>query len=84
MKNDQTPNSTEDKPITTAKTLAIALEFGFIIAIPLLILTLAGKWLSARYDNQLFLYGGIVLAIVSSTVFLTLRIYKVYKELINK
>lgn len=84
MKNDQTPNSTEENPLTTAKTLAIALEFGFIIAIPLLVLTFGGKWLASHYDNQLFLYGGIVLAIVFSTVFLTLRIYKIYKELIKK
>lgn len=82
--SDQIPPNNEKPAFTTAKTLAIALEFGFIIAIPLLGLTVAGKWLSAKYQNELFLYGGIVLAIVASTIFLVMRIRKIYKELIDK
>ncbi len=82
--SDQIPPNNEKYTLTTAKTLAIALEFGFIIAIPLLAFTIAGKWLSTRYQNELFLYGGIVLAIMASTIFLVLRIRKIYKELINK
>ncbi len=81
---DQIPNNNEKNDFTPYKSLVIALEFGFIIAIPLLALTYAGKWLSEKYDNNLFLYGGIALAIISSTTFLILRVYKIYKELINK
>lgn len=82
--SDQIPTNKEKNTLNTARTLAIALEFGFIIAIPLLVLTLVGKWLSSRYQNELFLYAGIILAIVSSVAFLSIRINKIYKELIKK
>ena len=77
MKNDQTPNSTEDKPITTAKTLAIALEFGFIIAIPLLTFIFLGKYLNKRYDQTFFTIIGVLLALTVSTIWL----YKKIKDL---
>lgn len=84
MKTDQIPSNHKKTALTTSKTLVIALEFGFIIAIPLLALTTLGKWLANRYDNQLFLFVGIILAIVSSTLFLLFRVYKIYKELIDQ
>ncbi len=84
MNTDQIPPNNKKSALTTSKTLVIALEFGFIIAIPLLALTTLGKWLANQYDNQLFLFVGIVLAIVFSTLFLSLRVYKIYKELIDQ
>ena len=81
---DQIPNNNEKFGITTAKTLAIAIEFGFIIALPLFGLTTLGKWLAVKYDNPLILFGSIIIAIIVSTTVLAIRIYKIYKELIKK
>lgn len=84
MKTDQIPTNNEKTSLTTSKTLVIALEFGFIIAIPLLLFTSGGKWLANHYDNQLYLYLSVIVAIISSTLVLSIRVYKIYKELINK
>lgn len=81
--SDQIPTNNEKTAITLGKTLAIALEFGFIIAIPLLALTTLGKWLAGKYDNQLFLYAAIVLALISSVTLLVWRVFKIYKEIIK-
>ncbi|MBU1915553.1 AtpZ/AtpI family protein, partial [Patescibacteria group bacterium] len=44
-------------------------EFGFIIAAPIVILALLGKWLDGRYDTApLFLVSGFILAALLSAV----------------
>lgn len=81
---DQIPDNNEKKSPYSARTLAIAVEFGFIIAVPLAATTILGKWLSLKFDQPLYLYGAIVLAIILSTSILTIRIKKIYDEIIKK
>ncbi|QQS23402.1 hypothetical protein IPM19_02475 [bacterium] len=81
---DQIPDNNEKKPAYSARTLAIAVEFGFIIAIPLAGTTLLGKWLSVKYDQPFYLYGAIIVAIILSSTILTVRIKKIYDEIIKK
>ena len=48
--------------------LSIGLELAYIIALPVIVLGLAGKWLDERYSTiPLFTLVGIVFAIVSTT-----------------
>lgn len=75
--------SKSDKQITTVKTLSFAIQFGFMIVIPLLVLAFTGKWLSARYDNPIYLYAGLILALLISTVWFYKRISDLYKDFID-
>jgi hypothetical protein len=70
--NEPKPNI----PTITKWTMAsLAAEFGFIIAIPLVVLGLLGKWLDARIDTfPLFTLAGIVLAVVSTSVWMYKRL----------
>ncbi len=50
----------------------LALDMGYIIAVPLVVLGLLGKYLDGKYSTEPFLtLGGIILAIVLTTVWLT-------------
>lgn len=71
----------ERSNLTTRKTLALALEFGFIIALPLVAFSLLGKWLAEKYDTKLFLYAGILLAVTSSTLWLYRRMKEIFDEI---
>jgi hypothetical protein len=68
----------------TKSALVLALEFGFIIALPLVVFSLLGKWLEAKYHTNLFLLGGLILAIVSSTIWLYRRIKQIFEEIKTK
>ena len=72
----------EDKNMNKWAMLNLATELGFIIALPIVVLALGGKWLDHRMHNTTpwFTLLGIVLAITSTTVWLTQRI----KAIINK
>lgn len=86
MTNQETKEEiakTEKKKITFLKSLSFALQFGFMIAIPLVIFAGLGKWLSNRYDNQVFLYGGLILALTSSAIWFYQRINSLYKDFID-
>lgn len=63
--------------------LAFTLEFGLMIVIPLLILGLGGKWLTQKYDNPAFLYGGVVLAVIISTAWAIKKINDIYNDFIK-
>jgi undecaprenyl pyrophosphate phosphatase UppP len=53
--------------------LGVAFEMGFIIALPIVLLAAAGKWLDARHHTHVWLYVGIVLALASSVTWLFQR-----------
>lgn len=58
----------------------LAFELGFIIALPLVGLALAGKWLDERFGTEPWLtLAGILLAIVATTIWLI----KKFKEMIK-
>lgn len=57
--------------------LRIIGEFGFIIAVPVVLLALLGEWLDAKYETApLFLVAGFVLAALLSGI----SIYRRAKE----
>ncbi len=68
---------------TTMKSLSFAIQFGFMIVVPLLVFAFAGKWLSAHYNNQIYLYAGLILALLTSTVWFYKKISDLYKDFIE-
>ncbi len=80
--NDQNHSNKEQKnALTTRLVIAIAVEFGFIIAIPLVVFGFFGKWMANRYDNKLFIAASLVLSLLISTIFLYRQINQLYKKL---
>jgi LPXTG-motif cell wall-anchored protein len=69
-----------DDPMSKWRLASLASEMGFIIALPLLVFTLLGKKLDLRFGTTPWLtLAGIVLAISSTTLWLTRR----FRELIK-
>ncbi len=69
---DEKPNKPQ---MNKWSMISLATEFGFIIALPLVIFALLGKWL----DHKLGIYPwltlvGIVIAIVCTTVWMTKKL----------
>lgn len=59
----------------------LAAELGFIIAVPIVVLGLLGKYLDARWGTHPYLkLAGLVLAIISSSYWLYLRFSDVFKS----
>ena len=68
---DQKPNN----PIDKWRMASLAGEMGFIIALPLLLFIFIGKKLDVRFHSTPWLtLLGIILAIASTTVWLTKRL----------
>ncbi|OGE81077.1 MAG: hypothetical protein A3H72_03235 [Candidatus Doudnabacteria bacterium RIFCSPLOWO2_02_FULL_48_8] len=69
------------KDLNKWRIASLALEMGFIIALPLVAFGLLGKWLDAKWDSEPWMaLVGILLAIVATTVWLIRR----FRELISK
>lgn len=60
--------------------MSVAFELGFIIALPIVILGMAGKWLDQRNHTGYFIYLGIALAVLSTSIWMYAR----FAELIRK
>ncbi len=80
--NNQNKNQKKQSVYSAAgaQAMTIAFELGFIIALPIVAMALAGKWLDDKYHAGYFIYIGIALAVVSSTIWLAAR----FKGLIDK
>jgi hypothetical protein len=74
------PKQNEKQEMGKKIMIAFALEFGLMIVIPLLVFGLGGKWLAQKYDNPAFLYGGVVLAVIISTVWAIKKINGIYND----
>ena len=59
--------------VESAIVMGVALELGFIIAIPIVVLGTLGKWLDVRHHTTVWVYVGIVLALASSVTWLFQR-----------
>ena len=73
----------DKKKITFLKSLSFALQFGFMIVLPLVFFAFLGKWLSAKYENPVFLYAGLILALTTSAIWFYIRINSLYKDFID-
>jgi 4-amino-4-deoxy-L-arabinose transferase-like glycosyltransferase len=85
----ESPNQTEaskkeQKHMTFMKALGISTEFGFVIVLPLLVFTFVGRWLDNRYDKNYFVLLGIVLALLTSSIWLFKVIGDLLKEFKDK
>ena len=77
MGDDKTSKSNQRRLML--KTLNLGLEFGFIIALPLVALGLLGKYIDQRHHTKYFVLIGILLALTTSSVWF----YKRIKDILN-
>lgn len=71
----------EYKTFTFMKALTLSMEFGFIIVLPLLAFVYLGKYLDSKYNQHIFVVFGIVLALVTSSIWFYVSIEKIIKRL---
>lgn len=83
VSSDGSSKVPKSKQVTFVKSLSFVMQFGFMIVIPLVIFAFAGKWLANHYNNQIFLYLGLILALLTSSVWFYHRINSLYKDFIN-
>ena len=77
---EEDPQKPNIPTITKWSMAAIAAEFGFIIAIPLVVFALIGKKLDAKFDTfPGFTLAAIVLAVTSTTIWMTKRLKQYMK-----
>ncbi len=84
MENPKNPQETQkDKKPAFDKweVVGLAWDFGYIIAIPLVVFALAGKWVDKHFhhETQWVTLIGIVLALVTTTIWLIQRLKKYIK-----
>jgi len=80
-KNSSETQTEQKKTLDKWELVGFAWELGYIIALPIIIFGLAGKWLDAKMDNATpwFTLSAIILAITMTTVWLTKRLKKYIK-----
>jgi hypothetical protein len=85
---ENTPKKETKAPetaFTMQKMVGLAVEFGFVIALPLVLFGLGGKWLDSHYHtNKVFTLVGILVALVFSVTLLARRINSIRMELNKK
>jgi undecaprenyl pyrophosphate phosphatase UppP len=74
----------ERNHLTSMKATQLAIEFGFIIALPLITMGFLGKWADAKYHTKFFLPIAILVALASSSIWFYRRIKELAKDLKNK
>ncbi len=63
---------------TMQRMIGFATEFGFVIALPVAIFGLGGRWIDGRtHHDHLYTLLGILLALTTSTIFLARRINQI-------
>lgn len=82
--SDKDKNLQDKRRITLLKAGNLVLEFGFIIALPLLAFGYGGKLLDERSHSNYFKLIGILLALITSIAWLYRRIKEIQKDLRNQ
>lgn len=77
----QTP---KEQSMTFTGAMMLAGEFGFIIAVPLLVFVIAAKWLNNQYHTHFFILPFLLLALVSSILILYRKIKALRDSLMKK
>ena len=65
----------------TAKVMSVAFEMGFIIALPIVVLGLGGKWLDQKHHTHIFVYLAIAVALATSVIWLYSRLSELVQKL---
>ena len=66
------------------KTMNLAFEFGFIIALPLLAFAYAGRALDRHYHTNFLALVGIFIALTTSSIWFYRRIKEIREEMKNQ
>lgn len=83
QKNDQ--KIAVDNGLTLMQALSLAWQMGYLLAIPLVTLALAGRLLDKRLDTSpLFLLIGIGLSIVTSSILVAKKALEIISEISKK
>jgi len=70
-----------NKPINKGELVSIALELGFIIALPVIAFGYLGKWLDGKFGS----YPALTLVgILTAIVFTSFWMYRKFKTYFNK
>lgn len=77
MENDQKPN----QKLTFMRATNLAFELGFMIALPLVAFGLLGKYLDSKWGTSYMVLVGILLAIISTSIWLSKRIKSILEDL---
>lgn len=78
---------TENKlePVTKWRVVSLALEMGFIIAIPIVVFGLLGKYVDQQLGTKaVFKIVGLLLAITATTIWMTRRFAEIFKAMSKK
>lgn len=81
LPKEQQKTSSNKQRFLVMKALNIATEFGFIIALPLIFFGYLGKFLDRKYGTSYLVLIGVVVAVISSTTWLSQRIKDILKDL---
>lgn len=63
---------------------SVAVDFAFMIAVPLIAFVFLGKWVDAKFETKYFVVVGIVLGIATSAIAIGQQIKKLSKQVKNK
>lgn len=67
------------------QTLSLSWELGYMIAIPLVILAIGGRFLDNKYDTSpIFLISGILLSILVSGILVFKRAKRILDDISNQ
>lgn len=78
---NETQKPENDKKLSKMQMLGLAWELGYVIALPLIFFGYIGKWVDSRFSTKpWFALLGVVIAITSTTIWLTRRIREYIKK----
>ncbi len=78
-------NKTPSRYHSLWMALNLAWELGYVIALPLVILALLGRWLDRRWGSSpLMILVGVVTAFIITSIWLSTKIKEVTNELKNE
>jgi hypothetical protein len=84
MEENRQVQEKNQKQLMLSKTFGFAVEFGFVIALPLIAFIYAGKYLDSRYHTKYFALLGVLFALFLSTSWLYRRMKSIFEDLKRK
>ncbi len=82
--SEKNPDKQAQNRLTLMKSLNIAIEFGFIIVLPLIAFGYLGKYFDRKYHTTYLVLVGIFLALLTSSLWFYRTINRLLKDLQDK
>ncbi|GAC1412694.1 MAG: hypothetical protein NVSMB66_2450 [Candidatus Doudnabacteria bacterium] len=76
----KTPKNTKNYTKESAQVLSVAFEMGLLIALPILLFALAGKWFDQKQHTHYYLFVGVGIAVLLTSF----MIYKRFEIMVDK